>query len=98
MRINMHFAASKEGHKPPPWFDHLLQSAICAYAKEWRVSERTVLEWIGQNRNGWDRNIEEVFNSIGIKAASYTHPELPSRGVILDDSDPKIVEFKMKHG
>jgi hypothetical protein len=94
IRINLHQHRPKS--KRPAWQDALMNDAIRAFAAEWQVHAYEAFDHMC-TRDTIAELAEVIKCHTGAMADSYVHPWLPSYGLVLQEDDPVVVMYKLRH-
>jgi len=95
MRINLHIN-NLNLTKYPVWFEIMLNDYIEQFRKEYQVTENDVYIYFFKSQN-FER-IKKLFKDHTIDVETYEIDGLPSKGIIVPDDNPIIVEYKLKYG
>lgn len=92
MRLNFHRESQT---KFPKWFEKLLKEYIEEFKKEYQVSDAEVYRYFFDISN-LDR-IQKLFKDHNIDVEVYDVPGLNSKGIVVPDDNPIVVEYKLKY-
>ena len=108
MRINFNPSATRAGYHIPKYATELINALIIAFCQDYQISNDDAYHYFFGNSSGIStktgpdidsmNRLVELLNNNGISASSYTVDNLPSIGIIIEDNDPILVEYKLKFG
>ena len=96
----MDLAAKQAGYENPAWFRKLLNDAVTEFCHDYQVGNKSAYQYIfDQSGNLKSLRLSEVLRTYkGVDSTDYHVDGLPSWGVLLQEDDPVVVEYKLKHG
>jgi hypothetical protein len=101
LNLGVNWAAKKEGRKLPVWFIKLFDDLVLKIANEYMVSIQNASEWITNNGDNTgipatERFVEQLEIYFNIKCKAYNVEGLRSWGILIDEFNPTVVEYKLK--
>ena len=96
IRVNI-IAAGGDWKQHPKWFNELLTDAIKTFQQDWQITYEDVIKWVYADggEKGCHR-LAEILRCAGVEVLAYHRTDLPSWGVQLDETQPIVVEYKLK--
>ena len=105
IRINLHnggVTASNSGFPWPKWFTDMLNNALSQFCMDYQISDTNVWRYINEldssNKDAPrpDRLQKILDDYLNLKVSTYHFIGIPSWGIVIDETDPVVVEYKLK--